>query len=360
MQRALELAQASARAAKPKPTVGAVLVKNGRIISEGITEPAGAHAEVVAITRAGLDAKGSTLYVTLEPCCHYGDTPPCTDAVIQAGISAVYMAMLDPNPLVAGQGKELLSSAGIATSVGSEKEIAQALYESHTKYITTGTPFVTVKYAMSLDGKIATRSGSSQWITSAAARQHAHILRGSSDAVVVGVGTAIADDPLLTIRSFAGEPILPQPVRIVVDTHGRFPIGSRMLAQPGETIIACCSMTSDKKKQLESTGAHVLEVKAFDQGVDLLDLLKVLGNMEITSVLVEGGSTLLGSFFDRDLVDKIIAFLAPKIIGGRDSLTAVGGLGIDLIDEAKDFEITEMKWVGSDIVIEGYPGGENV
>ena len=360
MQRALELAQASARTAKPKPTVGAVLVKNGKIISEGITEPIGAHAEVVAIKRAGPNAKGSTLYVTLEPCCHYGETPPCTDTIIQAGISAVYMAMLDPNPLVAGQGKELLLSAGIATSVGQGEEEARTLYESHIKYITTGTPFVTAKYAMSLDGKIATRSGSSRWITGAAARQYAHILRASSDAVVVGIGTAIVDDPLLTVRPSQGDPILSQPVRVVVDTQGRFPLTSRMLGQPGKTIIACCSVTLDKKKHLEDTGAVVLELRPFGQGVDLLDLLKALGSMEITSILVEGGATLLGGLFDRDLVDKIVAFVAPKIIGGRDSLTAVGGVGIDLIDEAKDFEITEMKRVGSDIVIEGYPGGGHV
>ena len=360
MQRALELAQASVRAAKPKPTVGAVLVKDGKIISEGITEPAGTHAEVVAIKRAGPSAKGSTLYVTLEPCCHYGETPPCTDAVIRAGISAVHMAMLDPNPLVAGQGKELLSSAGIATSVGSGKEEARTLYESHAKYITTGTPFVTAKYAMSLDGKIATRSGSSRWITGVEARQYAHSLRGASDAVVVGIGTAMVDDPLLTVRPSQGDPILPQPVRVVVDTQGRLPIASRMLGQPGKTIIACCSVAPDKKKQLEDTGAVVLELGPSGQGVDLLDLLRALGSMEITSILVEGGSTLLGVLFDRDLVDKIVAFVAPKIIGGRDALTAVGGLGIDLIDEAKDFEITEMKWIGSDIVIEGYPGGGHV
>ena len=360
MQRALELAQASARTAKPKPTVGAVLVKNGKIISEGITEPIGTHAEVVAIKRAGPNAKGSTLYVTLEPCCHYGETPPCTDTIIQAGISAVYMAMLDPNPLVAGQGKEQLLSAGIATSVGLWEDEARTLYESHIKYITTRTPFVTAKYAMSLDGKIATRSGSSRWITGAAARQYAHILRASSDAVVVGIGTAIVDDPLLTVRPSQGDPILSQPVRVVVDTQGRFPLTSRMLGQPGKTIIACCSVTLDKKKHLEDTGAVVLELRPFGQGVDLLDLLKALGSMQITSILVEGGATLLGGLFDRDLVDKIVAFVAPKIIGGRDSLTAVGGVGIDLIDEAKDFEITEMKWVGSDIVIEGYPGGGHV
>ena len=360
MQRALELAQASAGVARPNPTVAAVLVKDGKVISEGITEPQGVHAEVVAIRNAGAAARGSTLYVTLEPCCHQGKTPPCTDAVIHAGIESVHIAMLDPNPLVAGQGKELIESSGIPTFLGSGKEIAQILYESHAKYITLGTPFVTAKYAMSLDGKIATRSGSSQWITGPEARQYAHMLRGSRDAVAIGIGTAIADDPLLTVRSEQGHSVSEQPVRVVVDTDARLPSVSRMLQQPGKTVIACSSVAPDKKLQLEQLGAEILELNSCDDGVDLAELMKALGSMEITSILFEGGSTLLGSLFDQGLVDKVVAFVAPKIVGGKNSLTAVGGTGVNLINEAIDIRVTEMKWLGTDMVIQGYPGGGRV
>jgi diaminohydroxyphosphoribosylaminopyrimidine deaminase/5-amino-6-(5-phosphoribosylamino)uracil reductase len=360
MQRAIELAQSLAGVARPNPTVAAVLFKDGEIISEGTTEPGGAHAEVVAIRKAGENAKGSTLYVTLEPCCHYGKTPPCTDAVISAGIESVHIAILDPNPLIAGQGMQLLESSGITTFLGAGKEIAQILYETHAKYITLGTPFVTAKYAMSLDGKIATHSSSSQWITGPEARQYAHMLRGSSDAVAIGIGTAVADDPLLTVRTEQGVPFPEQPVRVVVDTGGRLPSVSRMLYQPGKTIIACSSIAPGKKLVLEEFGAEILELNSYGEGVDLLELLKRLGAMEITSILVEGGSTLLGSLFDQNLVDKVVAFVAPKIIGGKNALTAIGGEGVNLIDEAIDIQVTEMKWLGTDMVIQGYPGGGHV
>ena len=360
MQRALELAQASAGLARPNPTVGAVLVKDGEIISEGTTEPSGVHAEVVAIRKAGPDANGATLYVTLEPCCHYGKTPPCTDEVIRAGVASVHMAMLDPNPLVSGQGSELLAAAGITTAVGAGEEIAQRLYETHAKYITAGTPFITAKYAMSLDGKIATRSGSSQWITGPEARQYAHTLRGVNDAIVVGIGTAIADDPLLTARTDQGELLSLQPLRVIVDTHGRLPVESRVLCQPGRTLIVCSSIAQDKKLQLEQSGAEILQLSSNEAGVDLAELLEALGRMQITSALVEGGAALLGSLFDQNLVDKVVAFVAPKIIGGKTSLTAVAGVGVDLVGEAINIELAEMKLLGPDMVIEGYPGGGRV
>ena len=360
MERALELAQASAGLASPNPTVSAVLVKDGEVLAEGTTEPGGLHAEAIALRKAGPAARGSTLYVTLEPCCHYGKTPPCTDAVIRAGVASVHMAMLDPNPLVAGHGSELLTSAGISTSVGTGKDIATVLYEAHAKYIMTGTPFITAKYAMSLDGKIATRSGSSQWITGSEARRYVHTLRGMNDAVVVGIGTAIADDPSLTARTEGGDLQSTQPLRVIIDTNGRLPVHSKVLDQPGRTLIACSSITEDKKLQLEQRGAEVLQLSSREGGVDLVELMQALGSREVTSALVEGGAMILGTLFDQGLVDKVVAFVSPKIIGGKDSLTPVAGIGVDLVDEAITIDGADMKQVGPDMVITGYPGGRRV
>ncbi len=357
MRRALELAALGRGKTSPNPLVGAVVVKDGVIVGEGYHKKAGTpHAEVIALQEAGARAKGADLYVNLEPCCHYGRTPPCTKAIIEAGVKRVVVACEDPNLLVAGKGIEILRQAGIAVEVGVLEEEARRLNEVFFKFITTRRPFVTLKVAMSLDGKIATFAGDSKWITGEQARCYAHQMRAEHDAVMVGIGTVLTDDPLLTVR-LPGES--KQPWRLIVDSRLRIPLESRIALTSGKfpTIVATVQHqgSREKKKLLEERGIEVWELPADRGRVDLNALLEELGRKEITSVLLEGGATLNASALEAGVVDKFVIFVAPKIIGGSRAPGPIGGLGVERIEDAWLVSNLEFSRVGEDLMITCYP-----
>ena len=360
MERALALARDAAGSTSPNPAVGAVAVRNGEVVGEGHTQPAGqAHAEIMALRQAGSKARGATLFVTLEPCSHFGRTPPCTDAIIEAGVVSVTIAVMDPNPLVFGQGAARLLDAGVSVGVGDGEDEAAELIAPHAKFIRTGTPLVTAKFAMSLDGKIATRTGDSKWITSEESRRYAHELRRRSDAIMVGIGTALADDPQLTARDADGDPLPRQPLRVIVDSAGRLPSDAALLAQPGDTLVAMAREDADARTRLESAGASVFAAGDDGRGdgrVNLGALLAELGRRKITSVLVEGGGGLLGSLFDEGLVDRMVGFVAPVIIGGSDALSPVGGSGAAMMADAVRLSGARVERVGGDVVVMGRVG----
>lgn len=355
MKMALELAALARGRTSPNPMVGAVVVKEGKIIGRGYHMKAGTpHAEIHALNEAGKDAGGATLYVTLEPCCHQGRTGPCTEAVIQAGVSRVVTAMADPNPLVSGRGIKRLREAGIEVVLGTMEKEALELNEVYIKYITTGLPFVVAKAAVSLDGKIATRSGKSKWITGPAARSYGHQLRDWYDAVMVGIGTVLADDPSLTARLPGGGGR--DPVRIVLDSQARIPLQATVLTQQSEapTIIAVTSgAPSERLDALRQAGAEVLVVNEGPQ-VDLTELMRILGARGITSVLIEGGAGVHGSAITAGIVDKAVWFIAPKIIGGSTAPGPVGGAGVEDPSGAAELKNVRVRRLGPDILVEGY------
>ncbi len=341
----------------PNPAVGAVVVKDGEVIGQGYTQPPGSwHAEVMALKQAGEKARGGVMYVTLEPCCHHGRTPPCTQAIVAADISEVHLAMLDPNPLVSGHGEDQLEREGVKTYVGEHEEEAREINEAYIKFITTGMPFVTAKFALSLDGKIATRNSDSEWITGSEARKYAHYLRYTTDAIMVGANTIIADDPRLTCRyGGIGGKARKQPLRVIVDGRGRIPATARVFSEPGKVLLATGKLVDhQKKKTFAQTGAELIESPSEEGLLDLARLLKVLSERKITSVLVEGGGILLGSLFDRGLVDKVVAFIAPIIIGGEKAKTAVAGKGVDKVIDAIKLERVSLEKSGEDFMISGY------
>jgi diaminohydroxyphosphoribosylaminopyrimidine deaminase/5-amino-6-(5-phosphoribosylamino)uracil reductase len=358
MGQALSLARLALGQASPNPAVGAVVVKEGVIIGQGYTQPPGSHhAEVVALKQAGGEARDSVMYVTLEPCCHYGRTPPCTRAIISSGIREVHMAMLDPNPLVSGGGKDELEGKGIKTYLGEDEEEAREINEAYIKFITTGIPFVTAKFAVSLDGKIATRKGDSQWISGNEARKYVHNLRYTTDAIMAGVNTVLADDPHLTTRCCGGRggTARKQPLRVIVDGEGRTPLTARVFSEPGKTLLALGrKATPEKKAAFAQAGAEILELPTAKGLVNLEKLLTALGEREIASILVEGGGILLGSLFDRGLVDKVIAFIAPIIIGGAEAKTAVAGKGVDKVADSFRLERIKVEKLGDDLMVSGY------
>ncbi len=358
MEQALSLAKLALGQASPNPAVGAVVVKGGEVVGQGYTQPPGSHhAEVLALKQAGGEAEGGVMYVTLEPCAHQGRTPPCTGAIISAGVSEVHMAMLDPNPVVSGRGQAELKKAGIKTALGEHEEEARDVNEAYIKFITTGLPFVTVKFAVSLDGKIATKSGDSRWISGPESRKYVHCLRYTSDAIMAGVNTLLADNPHLTTRCSGGKGGVArkQPLRVIVDGHGRTPLDSKVFNEPGETLLALSQKLSpEERAAFTKAGAEVLEPSTPDEVVDLEKLLRVLGEREITSVMVEGGGILLGSLFDRGLVDKVVAFIAPIIIGGAGARTAVVGDGVSKVAESFHLERVKVGRLGDDIMVSGY------
>ena len=358
IEQALSLARLALGQVSPNPAVGAVVVKNDVVVGQGYTQPLGSwHAEVVALKQANEKARHGTLYVTLEPCCHYGRTPPCTQAIIAAGITEVHLSMLDPNPLVSGRGKDELERAGIKTYVGEHEEEAKEINEAYTKFITIGVPFVTVKFAVSLDGKIATKSGDSEWISGEEARKYVHNLRYTADAIMAGVNTVLADDPHLTARSCGGRggTAREQPLRVIVDGKGRTPLTARVFRQPGKTLLALGRMATPEEKTIfTQVGAEVLELPSVGERVDLEKLLKALSERKITNVLVEGGGILLGSLFDYGLVDKVTAFIAPIIIGGKEAKTAVSGKGVDKVVDSFRLERIKVEKFGDDLMVSGY------
>lgn len=356
MQRALELAARGTGYVSPNPLVGCVIVKDGRIVGEGYHQRyGGAHAEVHALQAAGAAVQGATLYVTLEPCCHTGKTPPCTEAIVRAGIGRVVVAMRDPNPLVDGGGLARLQKAGVACTVGLCKAEAHRLNEAFVHYITTQRPFVTLKCAITLDGKIATRTGASRWITGPVARELVHRLRHASDAILVGVGTVVQDDPLLTTRLPQGGGV--NPLRIVVDSQLRLPLTARVVAveSGSRTLIATTAHASRaRQQQLEARGVEILHCPAYDEGgVEIEALWRMLGARGITSVLVEGGATLSATLLRRRLIDKALFFVAPRIIGG-DGISVIGACGVETMDQAICLHHMTSRHVGDDVMLEAY------
>ena len=353
MLKALALARKGLGRTSPNPAVGAVLVKGGRVIGSGFHRAAGlAHAEVEALESATEDPRGSTLYVTLEPCCHHGRTPPCVDAVIRARIRRVVVGALDPNPRVSGRGVERLEKAGIDVTTGVREPRCRALNEAYNRHVVTGLPFVTLKLASSLDGRIAASTGHSRWITGPGARRLVHRMRSLSDAVMVGVSTALADDPELTVRLVRGR----DPLRVVVDSAFRVPLSSRIFKGPhaaGTMVFTTRAADGKKIARATALGAEVVRVRKTRDGVDLKGALAELGRRGITSVLVEGGGTLAASLLRAGLVDKVVHFIAPAYIGG-DGVPSVGGLGVR--DAGKALRLTGVRTrrAGGDIVVEGY------
>lgn len=362
MARAIELAQSALGSTSPNPAVGAVLVKDGHVVGEGATQPPGqAHAEVVALRQAGESARNATLYVTLEPCCHWGRTPPCTRAVIEAGVAEVVVATPDPNPLVAGKGVAELREAGISVSLLDEglqcsKEIRE-LYEGFAKHIATGLPFVLAKFAMSLDGKIATRTGDSKWVTGPQARALVQVMRRQTDAIMVGANTVLADDPQLTARGEDNQPLSRQPVRVTLDSQCRMPVRSQLLRQPGQTLVYTTEAApAGNVSGLLRAGAEVVPVGATSEGlVNAREVLADLGGRGIVNLLVEGGGKTLGSFFDEGLVDKVHAFIAPVIIGGMGAASPVEGIGAEVMSRTHRLEGATIRQIGADWLITGYP-----
>ena len=331
--------------------VGAVIVKNGRVIGEGYHKKCGEpHAERNALASLTESAQGATMYVTLEPCCHHGRTPPCTEAIAQHGISRVVIGSRDPNPLVAGKGVSFLRQQGIIVEEDFLKTECDALNPVFFHYITTGYSYVVMKYAMTLDGKIATHLGKSKWITGETARQHVHQLRGHYSAILVGIGTVLADDPMLNCRIPGGH----QPVRIVADSHLRLPLHSRLAQSAGEfrTIVACAENDPAKAAALRSAGIEVLHIPGSDGRVDLMELIEYLGRERLDSVLIEGGGQLHEAALRAGIVNHVCAYIAPKLFGGAEAKTPVEGKGVNLPDEGAKLNNMRLTQLGEDILLE--------
>ena len=356
MRQAMALARRALGRTSPNPVVGAVIVADGRIVGRGWHKRAGGpHAEVHALRDAGDAARGATLYVNLEPCSIYGRTPPCVDALVAAGIRRVVAAMADPNPKINGQGFAQLRSHGIEVVVGVLEDEARRQNEAFVKHITTGMPFVLVKAAVTLDGKIASRTGDSKWITSEEARLYVHRLRCQYDAVMVGCGTTLADDPQLTAHMISGR-ARRDPVRIVVDELARIPISLRLFRSSEAPFLVAVTRAAPKERvaAMRAAGAEVLVCKSKGGLVDLNDLMQKLGQRGILSVMIEGGGELIAGALDAGIVDKLLFVVAPKVVGGRDAKTAVEGKGIAAIAGALPVEITRTFHLGPDVAIEAY------
>ena len=362
MAQALALAWHGAGQTSPNPPVGAVIVHQGKIVGTGYHQRAGGpHAEVVALRQAGRRARGATLYVTLEPCCHLDKrTPPCVPLIIASGIKRVVAATRDPNPQVRGRGLAALRRAKLQVKVGVEAAQAERLIEPYRRLITTGQPFVTLKVAATLDGKIATAKGESRWITSPSAREMAHLLRARSDAILVGIGTILADDPSLTVRT--GSPRGRAPLRVVLDPSLSIPLAAKLLTdgQAPTLIVTTTSGSPAKRATLEKKGAHVVVLPARHRRVAWRGLLKELGRRGIASLLIEGGAEVNASALRERVVDRVLFFLAPKILGGRDAISAVGGESPHNLSEALPLKVTSVTRVGPDILIEGRLTGKGM
>jgi len=355
MRRALELADGVLGSTSPNPAVGCVLVHDGRIVGEGATQPPGqAHAEVVALRAGGDAARGAVAYVTLEPHAHAGRTPSCADALIEAGVSAVHVALVDPNPEVNGRGVETLRAAGIDVAVGDGEAESRRLLEGYLKHRATGLPFVIAKFAATLDGKIAAASGDSRWVAGEAARAWAHRHRTKVDAIMCGVNNVLLDDPQLTARP-DGDAAGRQPLRVVADSRGRTPPGAKVLGPGGRTLIATTAASPPEwRAGVEAAGAEACVLPAGEDGrVDLRELLSMLGERGVLTLLVEGGGMLHGSLFAAGLVDKVHAIVAPKIVGGT-AYPAVAGHGVARMADALTLCDVEVERLGDDVAFIGY------
>ena len=351
MKQALRLARRGLGKTSPNPIVGAVIVKDKRMIGKGYHHHyGGKHAEINAIESTAEDISGATMYVTLEPCCYHGKTPPCVDAIIQSNIARVIIGVLDPNPRVSGKSLEILNRQGIETKVGVLEEACRSLNEAHFKLMTTGLPLVTVKFAQTLDGRIATATGNSRWISSPASRRLAHKLRTLNDAVMVGAGTILIDNPQLTVRLVKGR----NPTRIILDSKLRIPLEAKVLEdqESSPTIIATTPRADGKKRSaLRRMGIEVLTCQEDERGeVDLRHLLKTLGQRNISSVLVEGGAETITSLLRLKLADRLVAIIAPKLMGR--GIEAVGELNITDVNQALKLSFSRTYRSGEDVVIE--------
>ena len=358
MRRALELARKGEGHTSPNPMVGCVVVKDGRIISEGYHEKYGEfHAERNALTRCTEDTAGADLYVTLEPCCHQGKTPPCTDIIIEKKIARVFVGSMDSNPLVAGKGVQILRDHGIYVEPGILDAECRKLNEVFYHYIATKTPFVVMKYAMTLDGKIACATGDSKWVTGEIARTQVHRMRGRYRGIMVGIGTVLADDPMLNCRVEGGV----DPVRIICDSNLHIPTESQIVktASDIETIVACSqeALESERKQEkirrLKEAGIQIIGTEGA-HGVNLMELMKKLGGQNIDSILLEGGGTLNASALEDGIVNKVYAYIAGKLIGGMDARSPVEGMGIDRMADAITLQNVEIEKLGDDFCIVGY------
>ncbi len=363
MKRAIELAKQGSGWTAPNPLVGAVVVKNGRVIGEGYHRKYGElHAERNALAACSEDPAGATLYVTLEPCCHYGKTPPCTEIIIEKKIAKVVIGSRDPNPKVAGKGARILREHGIEVVEDYMREACDALNPVFFHYITTKTPYVVLKFAMTLDGKIATRTGASKWITGEAARNHVHQLRGRYAGILAGIGTVLADDPMLNCRIDGAH----QPLRIILDSHLRIPMGSRLVRSAKEypLLIVCNESTRDREEgasriqKLEEAGAKVWTLPEKNGHPDLNVLMQRLGEEKIDSVLIEGGGTVNEAALKAHIVHHVYAYIAPKIFGGEDAKTPVEGSGIRLPQECANLRLAKITVLLNDMLLEYDVEGE--
>jgi diaminohydroxyphosphoribosylaminopyrimidine deaminase/5-amino-6-(5-phosphoribosylamino)uracil reductase len=356
MQMALTLAQKGSGRVSPNPMVGAVVVSAGRVVGRGYHPYVGGpHAEVNAIDEAGDAARNATLYVTLEPCNHFGRTPPCTHKILEAGIKRVVVAMQDPNPEVAGGGNGFLVSRGVELVCGVEEAAARRLNESFIKFVRTRKPFVILKIASTLDGRIATRTGDARWVTGDTARAYVHQLRHGMDAIMVGAGTVEADDPQLTTRLANGRGV--DPVRVVLDTRLRMSEKARMLHQASEaaTWVVCGpDAPPTAKERLEAVGATIVQTPLKGERIDLNRLMHHLAERGVTSLLIEGGAHVAGAALREGVVDKVVFFYAPKIYGGSDGIPICGGRGPDLMRDSLAVRHIELERMGDDIMVSGY------
>ncbi|EST11525.1 bifunctional diaminohydroxyphosphoribosylaminopyrimidine deaminase/5-amino-6-(5-phosphoribosylamino)uracil reductase RibD [Sporolactobacillus laevolacticus] len=356
MELAIHLAQMTRGQTSPNPAVGAVVVNHGSVVGVGAHLKAGeAHAEVNALRMAGDRAEGGVMYVTLEPCSHFGRTPPCADLIIKKKLKRVVIASRDPNPLVSGKGIERMRQAGITVDTGVMKKEADALNPFFFHYIRTGAPFVTLKIASTLDGKTATSIGESKWITNDQSRHDVHALREQHDAILVGIGTVLADDPQLTVRL---NDEAHQPIRVVLDTHLRIPEEARLVTDSAAPTWIVTGNTIDEKKAERLNHGHIDIFQLPEEKIDVRKLLALLGEKGITSLLVEGGATVHGSFVKSRSFDRLIAYLAPKLIGGTEAIPAVGGSGIEHLAEAAKLSIERVENIGGDLKITAIPEKE--
>ncbi len=351
MQLAMELAERGVGAVNPNPLVGAVIVKDDVIVGQGYHEKyGGLHAERNALASCETDPKGATMYVTLEPCCHHGKTPPCTDAIIESGIAKVVVGQLDPNPLVAGKGVEILRKSGVEVVTGVLERECREQNRCFCHYMETRLPYVLLKYAMTMDGKIATAAGHSKWITGEEARKKVHRDRHRFSSIMVGVGTVIADNPQLTCRIEGGR----NPIRVICDTNLRTPLDSVIVktARETRTLIATCCDEAKKRAPFLAAGCELIDVPRKENGVDLRALMESLGKMGIDSILLEGGSTLNFSALEAGIVQQVQAYIAPKIFGGATAKTPVGGAGFARIPDSVKLKNSVVSRWGDDILIE--------
>ncbi|MCW8133158.1 MAG: bifunctional diaminohydroxyphosphoribosylaminopyrimidine deaminase/5-amino-6-(5-phosphoribosylamino)uracil reductase RibD [Planctomycetota bacterium] len=361
MKQALELAANGRGWTSPNPVVGAVVVKNGKVVGKGWHRRFGeAHAEVHALDAAGKKAKGAVLYVTLEPCNHFGKTPPCVDAILKAGVKTVVLGTRDPHEKAAG-GIKALQKKKVKVVEGVLEKQCRRLNAAFFKFVRTGQPLVSAKWAMTADGKIATARGDSKWITSPRARAFAHLLRGRHDAVLVGIGTVLTDAPLLTCRLGLERPEQGhwQPRRVILDSQARMPLDAPLwTAENGGPIVIVTSSDApiDRVKALKDKGAEIVSLFSKDGRLPIPEVLKALVKLGVMSVYVEGGAEVLGSFLDERVVDRAYVFVAPKIVGGREGVTAVRGRGVERVSDSQELRVTGLKRLGDDVMISGRLG----